>query len=72
MTERGDSKRAIVAAFLANIGIATMKFVAFLFTGSSSMLSESIHSLADTGNQGLLLLGRRRSDRPGRNTQITG
>jgi len=60
----GDSKRAIIAAFLANIGIAIMKFVAFLLTSSSSMLSESIHSLADTGNQGLLLLGRRRSDRP--------
>jgi cation diffusion facilitator family transporter len=41
-----------------------LKFVAFLFTSSSSMLSESIHSLADTGNQGLLLLGRRRADRP--------
>jgi len=64
MTQHEESKRAIVAAFLANIGIATMKFVAFLFTRSSSMLSESIHSLADTGNQGLLLLGRRRSDRP--------
>jgi cation diffusion facilitator family transporter len=62
--EKGDSKRAIIAAFFANIGIAVLKFVAFLFTSSSSMLSESIHSLADTGNQGLLLLGRRRADRP--------
>ncbi len=62
--EHGDSKRAIIAAFFANIGIAVLKFAAFLFTGSSSMLSESIHSLADTGNQGLLLLGRRRADRP--------
>ncbi len=60
----GDSTRAIVAAFFANIGIAVLKFGAYLFTGSSSMLSESIHSLADTGNQGLLLLGRRRADRP--------
>jgi cation diffusion facilitator family transporter len=53
--------RAIVAALLANVGIAVIKFVAFLFSGSSSMLAESVHSLADTGNQGLLLLGGRRS-----------
>ncbi len=58
------STRAIVAAFGANIGIAIIKFVAFVFTGSSSMLSESIHSVADTGNQGLLLVGRRRASRP--------
>ena len=59
-----DSKRAVIAAFLANLGIAIIKFVAYLFTFSSSMLSESIHSLADTGNQALLLLGRRRANRP--------
>ena len=53
--------RAIVAALLANIGIAVIKFIAFLFSGSSSMLAESVHSLADTGNQALLLLGGRRS-----------
>ncbi len=63
---RVDPDAAIVAAFFANLGIAVLKFAAFLFTGSSSMLSESIHSLADTGNQGLLLLGRRRSRPPGR------
>jgi cation diffusion facilitator family transporter len=55
--------RAIIAAFLANLGIAVAKFVGFVITGSSSMLAESIHSLADTGNQGLLMLGRRRADR---------
>ena len=55
--------RAIVAAFAANLGIAVAKIIGFLITGSSSMLAESIHSLADTGNQGLLLLGRRRSRR---------
>jgi cation diffusion facilitator family transporter len=55
------SVRAIIAAFLANLGIAVAKFVGFVITGSSSMLAESIHSLADTGNQGLLLLGRHRA-----------
>jgi cation diffusion facilitator family transporter len=64
MSGQGDSKRAIVAAFLANVGIAIMKLVAYVFTGSSSMLSEAIHSFADTGNQGLLLLGRRSAGRP--------
>jgi cation diffusion facilitator family transporter len=53
--------RAIIAAFLANLGIAISKFVAFAFTGSASMLAEGIHSVADTGNQGLLLLGGRRA-----------
>src|ERR1700761_5706293 len=53
--------RAIVAALLANLGIAVIKFLAFLVSGSSSMLAESVHSLADTGNQLLLLIGGRRS-----------
>ena len=56
--------RAIIAALLANIGIAITKFVAFLLTGSSSMLAESVHSLADSGNQALLLIGGRQSRRP--------
>lgn len=55
------SRKAIVAAFLANLGIAIAKFVGFAITGASSMLSEGIHSVADTGNQGLLLLGGRRA-----------
>ncbi|SIR40820.1 cation diffusion facilitator family transporter [Micromonospora avicenniae] len=55
--------RAIIAALLANIGIAVTKFVAFLLTGSSSMLAEAIHSVADSGNQGLLLLGGKRAKR---------
>jgi len=58
------SKRAIIAAFLANLGIALSKFFAFALTGAASMLAEAIHSLADTGNQGLLMLGGVRSRRP--------
>jgi len=61
---REESKRAVIAAFLANLGIAAAKLVAYGFTGAASMLAESVHSLADTGNQGLLLLGRRRARRP--------
>lgn len=53
--------RAVVAALLANIGIAASKFVAFAFTGSSSLLTEAIHSVADSGNQVLLLIGNKRS-----------
>jgi cation diffusion facilitator family transporter len=55
--------RAIVAALGANLGIALSKFVAFIFTGSSSMLAEAVHSFADTANQVLLLIGGRRSRR---------
>jgi cation diffusion facilitator family transporter len=55
--------RAIIAALLANIGIAVSKFVVFLVTGASSMLAEAIHSVADSGNQVLLLVGGRRSKR---------
>lgn len=63
MSASGGSK-AILAAFGANVGIAVAKFVAFLLTGATSMLAEAIHSLADSGNQGLLLLGGRKAHRP--------
>ncbi|MDP3894804.1 cation diffusion facilitator family transporter [Nocardioides sp.] len=53
--------KAVVAALLANSGIAVTKFAAFLLTGISSMLAEAIHSVADAGNQGLLLLGGRKA-----------
>lgn len=57
------STKAVVAALVANGGIATAKFVGFAITGASSMLSEAIHSVADTGNQALLLLGGKRARR---------
>jgi len=56
--------RAVIAALLANLGIAVTKFVAFALTSSSSMLAEAIHSVADSGNQVLLLIGGRRAARP--------
>jgi cation diffusion facilitator family transporter len=62
MSTSGGNK-AVVAALAANLGIATLKFVAFALTRSSSMLAEGIHSVADSGNQVLLLVGGRRSRR---------
>ncbi|WP_461001389.1 cation diffusion facilitator family transporter [Streptomonospora sediminis] len=62
MSTEGGTK-AIVAALGANLGIAATKFAAFVLTSSSSMLAESIHSLADSGNQALLLIGGKRAQR---------
>ncbi|UGQ09545.1 cation diffusion facilitator family transporter [Yinghuangia sp. ASG 101] len=59
----GGGTKAVVAALLANLGIAVAKFVAFAFTRSSSMLAEGVHSLADSGNQVLLLIGGKRAQR---------
>ena len=58
------SRKAIIAAFFANLGIAIAKFVGFLITQSAGLLAEAGHSLADTGNQALLLLGSKRARRP--------
>ena len=63
MSADEHSTTAVVAAFLANLGIAIMKFVGFAFTGSGAMLAEAVHSVADTGNEGLLLLGGHKSRR---------
>jgi cation diffusion facilitator family transporter len=64
MSGQEGSKRAIIAAFLANLGIAASKFIVFFLTGAASLLAEAIHSTADTGNQGLLMLGSKQSQRP--------
>lgn len=55
------SRKAIIAAFLANLGVAIAKFIGFLLTRSAGLLAEAGHSLADTGNQALLLLGSSRA-----------
>jgi cation diffusion facilitator family transporter len=58
------SRKAIIAAFFANLGIAIAKFAGFLITRSASLLAEAAHSLADTGNQALLMFGSSRGKRP--------
>jgi cation diffusion facilitator family transporter len=61
---KSDSRKVIYAALAANTLIAVSKFVAASITGSSAMMSEGVHSVVDTGNQGLLLLGMRRAKKP--------
>ena len=63
MSAGSGGTRAIIAALAANLGIAATKFIAWLLTGSSSMLAEAVHSVADSGNQALLLVGGRRAER---------
>jgi cation diffusion facilitator family transporter len=67
-----ESKRAIVAAIIGNLAIATIKFVAAGFTGSSAMISEGIHSVVDTGNGILLYHGLNRSARPADEQHVFG
>ncbi len=62
--EGGHGGKAIIAALFANLGIAVAKFVGFLITGSASLLAEAGHSVADTTNQGLLLLGGKQAKKP--------
>ncbi|MHA6202919.1 cation diffusion facilitator family transporter [Dyella soli] len=64
MSGQANSLRAILLALGANFAIFLSKLVAALLTGSSAMLAEAVHSLADCGNQGLLLLGMRQARRP--------
>src|SRR4051794_37410584 len=59
-----ESKQAVIAAIAGNVAIAVSKFIAAAFTGSSAMVSEAIHSLVDTANGGLIILGMQRSRRP--------
>ena len=59
-----SSPKAVYAAIIGNFLVACTKFVAAVFTGSSAMLAEGIHSLVDTGNGGLILLGLKRSKKP--------
>src|SRR3954469_4764199 len=59
-----DARRSVLAALAANSAIAIAKFAAALISGSSSMLAEAFHSVADTGNQALLLLGLKRAKQP--------
>ncbi len=67
-----SSRKTIFVAIAANVGIALAKVVGFLFTGSSAMLSEAIHSVVDCGNGALLLFGQRQSQKPADETHPFG
>ena len=64
MEGHGESKVAVVAAIMGNLAIAVIKFIAAAISGSSAMISEGIHSLVDTGNGGLILLGMKEAKKP--------
>lgn len=61
LDQHAEGRRSLLAAFLTNLGTAVAKIVAFIFTGSSSMMAEAAHSVADTSKQGLLFFGRARA-----------
>lgn len=62
--EGADTRKVVIAALAGNVAIATCKFAAAFLSGSTATLAEAVHSLADTGNQGLLLIGMRLAARP--------
>ena len=64
MEQQHESKPAVIAAIVGNLAIATIKFIAAAFTGSSAMISEGIHSVVDNGNGCLLLVGLKKSEKP--------
>jgi cation diffusion facilitator family transporter len=64
MSETALSKRVVYAALVGNLFVAVTKFIAAAWSGSSSMTSEAVHSLVDTGNEGLLIYGYARASRP--------
>src|SRR5512137_1514697 len=64
MTTQSGSKIAVIAAIVGNLIIALIKFIAAAITGSSAMISEGIHSLVDTGNGGLVMLGMKQATKP--------
>src|SRR5688572_21687581 len=72
MAAGGHGTKAVIAALFANMGIAVSKFIGYAITGSASMLAEAIHSVADSGNQGLLLLGGHRARRKADETHPFG